>query len=228
MSHQNTAPGAAASLTGAPSTQSQWPTVIGVLTVCFGAIGAAIATWSTVSLVIGGAPGSPEGFVPPAPVMVYSVIDVAIAALLSLMLIVGGIGTMRRRASGVRLLRIYAITRLALAIPLLAGGLWVVNTVTPAMVEAIAAQSKAKSGEQGTESSGTSAPTNRKSSADKTAEVLLAAKPLMSGITSMGVCCNGMLGLVLPIVLLTLLSSPARKAEIASWTVASDPDRVLG
>ena len=46
------------------------------------------------------------------------------SVVLAVLLMLGGLGTLQRKQSGPRRLRTYAITRVALALPLLACGMW--------------------------------------------------------------------------------------------------------
>lgn len=104
-----------------------WPGWIGGVSIAFGALtvlGVCCGSFGAFAspMIASKAAGID---MPPAPgvMIAYLAIDALIGFVLAALLIMGGIGTLRRRASGVRMLRRYAVLRLSLVLPILIGGL---------------------------------------------------------------------------------------------------------
>ena len=129
----------------AAATQpTQWPTVIGVIAIIYGALGGIGAVWGLVSLAMPtiSSPGVPVDFKVRADVMAISIVDGSIGLLFAAMLAIGGISLMRRHANGVRWLRRYAILRLVLLVPLAIGTGWASAVTVQDMLGAIEQKSK--------------------------------------------------------------------------------------
>jgi len=260
---------------------SQWPTVIGVIAIVYGALGGIGAVWGLVSLAMPtiSSPGVPVDFKVRADVMAISIVDGSIGRLFAAMLAIGGISLMRRHANGVRWLRRYAILRLVLLVPLAIGTGWSSAVTVQDMLGAIEQKSKeaAASGAGGNASASPKSksldPSAKESSPDavraegsiivssgdgrvevaggtvesseggttvitidgspaapastlssraatraaKEAEMMSAMKPFMPAMAIGSVTCYALLASVWPIVLLAVLSSPARKSEVSAW-----------
>ncbi len=98
-----------------------WPTVIGVIAIAFGALGAFGGLWGIAAPFFMDAMGR---FMPQGDAgiesfrehAVHSAIYSGVATCLAVLLIVGGAHLVRRRTSSVRLLRVYAVLRIPEAI----------------------------------------------------------------------------------------------------------------
>ena len=108
-----------------------WPGWVGGVSIAIGALTALGVCCGTAGTFAGPLMASKMAGIemPPAPgaVIGYMVVDALLGIVLAALLIMGGLNTLRRRASGPRTLRKYAILRLALALPILVGGLWLLR-----------------------------------------------------------------------------------------------------
>ena len=119
---------------GAPFQSEEtlkWPGLIGGLSVAFGIITLLGSCCGSVGVAVMpfalGAAGVKMGAIP-GPIVGWMVFDVLASLALGFMLFSGGIGTLRRRAGGPRMLLRYAVVRLVLVVPLLVVGLLLVPT----------------------------------------------------------------------------------------------------
>lgn len=119
---------------GAPFQSEEtlkWPGLIGGLSIAFGIITLLGSCCGSVGMAVMpfalGAAGMNMGPIPGA-IVAWMAFDVVASLALGFMLFSGGIGTLRRRAGGPRMLLRYAVVRLVLVVPLLVVGLMLVPT----------------------------------------------------------------------------------------------------
>jgi hypothetical protein len=109
----------------------KWPGLIGGLSIAFGIITLLGSCCGGVGMAVLpfalGAAGMKMGAIP-GPIVGWLVFDVVASLALGYMLFAGGIGTLRRRAGGPRMLLRYAAARLVLVVPMLVIGLLLVPT----------------------------------------------------------------------------------------------------
>jgi len=194
---------------GAPfqsDEQLRWPGLLGGLSLAFGILtllgtccgGAGMAA---APLALGAAGLE----MPPIPgsIVAWIAFDLVMSLVLGIMLFAGGLGLLRRRAGGPRMLLRYAIVRLALVVPMLAIGLALVPTSTKwgaGILEAqLAAQEEA--GQPITE--------------EQEKQLEEAATPTTMSYVSAGV--GPLLGCAYPIILLIWLRRPQVRSTWESW-----------
>jgi len=123
----NTPPTGPAGMLARDPSDSTWPGWLGgfaigigslmVMGACCGSIGVFLPGWAMRTAGMEVPP-------PPAATLVFMAIDGVVGIVLAAFLILGGMGTLRRRQSGAGKLRTYAFVRIALALPILLGALW--------------------------------------------------------------------------------------------------------
>ena len=125
----------------------KWPGLIGGLSIAFGIITLLGSCCGSVGMAllprILGAAGMQVGSTPGA-IVAWMVFDVVASLALVYMLFAGGIGTLRRRAGGPRMLLRYSAVRLVLVVPMLVVGLMLVPTSTKWSAQFLEAQYAAK------------------------------------------------------------------------------------
>lgn len=186
---------------------SAWPGWIGgfalgigaltLLGVCCGGLGATLAPWM-------GRMGGLEIPAPPQAMVAYLVADGFLGIVLAAMLVLGGIATLRRRQSGPRTLRRYAVLRVALAIPFLLGGLWLLGP----SAEWNAAMARATNEWKDKQN-----PPVQVSESDRAAE-----EPQEPGVLQIApVALGAAFGLAFPAIVLVVLGAARRRDEVTRW-----------
>lgn len=143
---------------------------------------------------------------PPAPgaLIGYMLVDSLVGIVLAAMLIMGGLNTLRRRTSGPRTLRKYAILRLALALPILIGGLWLLRPQAEWGAGIVRATNEWKESQN---------PPIPVSDAEREQESPQAPGALQYGGIGVGV----VIGIAWPLVVLAVLRRPDSTKTIAHW-----------
>lgn len=143
---------------------------------------------------------------PPMPneMKVIFIIDMIISLILGIMMLMGGIGLIRRRAKGRTMLVRYAVARLVVAIPLLIGGWYALKPSgvwnADMMRAQIAFMQKTNPKAQ--------IPASMEEQSRNTEPTML-----QKGMTFGGAA----LGLVFPIIILLFLTRPEYKDEASRW-----------
>jgi hypothetical protein len=129
-----TGPGASASVAqGNNDSDSTWPGWIGGISIAIGGLTllascCGMAGIFSMKLFSGAMPIKfPDA---PRAMMLGMGVDLVASLILSTLLLLGGIATLRRRSSGPRQLRRYAYIRIGLALPLLVIGFWMLGPAT--------------------------------------------------------------------------------------------------
>lgn len=190
-----------------------WPTVLGVIAIVFGAGGTLSNTCGTVAnlfmpFILGSMAkvAGPGGSVVEAQVRMsqhyamFMVIGSLASLAVAVMLLIGGIGLLKRKARSVRILKIWAIVRLLVAIPLSILGHRIGTEMFVAMEQAAAQSSKG-------------------------APMPLWFPGFLSSMGALGVVIGFMWAAALPVFMLIWFSRKAIKAEVAGWSDAPPPAR---
>lgn len=194
---------------GAPSRSDEglkWPGLLGGLSIafgiitllgsCCGGVGAALMPLAlgAAGLKVGPIPGS---------ILAWMAFDVLASLALGYMLFVGGIGVLRRRAGGPRMLLRYAAVRLVLAVPMLVIGLLLVPASATWSAQFIEAQHAAQeeAGQPITE--------------EQEAELEAARTPTAFNYVTTAI--GPFLGCAYPIILLVWLRRPDVRAAWERW-----------
>jgi hypothetical protein len=183
-----------------------WPGWIGGLSIGFGVLGlfgiccgvAGLGSASALSGITGSEPVPP-----PTLIVVPTLVGGMIGAAFSIMLLVGGINTLRRRPGGPRMLRNYAIAAIAFAfvnIPLTAlsvpaGSQWGAD-IAMAQLDAL-------------EKKGTAVTQQQRDEVEAMREPNALSYAWALGLAG--------IGLAYPVVLLVFLRKPAVRAQCDSW-----------
>jgi hypothetical protein len=107
-----------------------WPGWIGGLAIAFGSLTLLGSCCGAMGVLVSPAMGGMAGMdFPPAPgvVVAWMVFDLLLGLVLGGMLILGGIGVLRRRVSGPRMLLKYAMVRVALVVIMIPGALMIMT-----------------------------------------------------------------------------------------------------
>ena len=189
-----------------PEETLKWPGLIGGLSIAFGIItllssccgGVGIAL---VPFVLGSA-GVKMGAIP-GPIVGWMAFDVLASLVLGFMLFSGGIGTLRRRMGGPRMLLRYAAVRLVLVVPMLVVGLMLVPTSAKWSAQFLEAQFAAKeeAGQPITEEE----------------EAALEAARTPTAFSYVSTAIAPMLGCIYPAILLVWLRRPDVRATWERW-----------
>lgn len=131
-------------------------------------------------------------------------VDVLISIVLSAILLIGGIATLRRRSSGPRQLRRYAYIRIGLALPLLLIGFWMLGPATEWQAGIVRATNEWKESQK---------PPMPVSEEERAGE--RAGDPGVFQIAQ--VVGGSVIGLIYPSILLIVLSRPRVREEIGQW-----------
>jgi hypothetical protein len=184
----------------------RWPGLLGGLSIAFGIItllgtccgGAGMAA-APLALSAAGMKMPPT----PGSIVAWIAFDLVASLVLGFMLFAGGLGLLRRRAGGPRMLLRYAIVRLALVVPMLAIGLALVPTSTKWGAGILEAQMEAQeeAGQPVTE--------------EQEKQLEEASTPTALSYVSAGV--GPLLGCTYPIILLIWLRRPQVRAAWESW-----------
>jgi hypothetical protein len=129
-------------------------------------------------------------------------VDGILTLVLGAMLLTGGIALLRRRESGIRRLKTYAQVRVALALPLLLAGFWIMGPSAKWAADLAAASNDFKESKK-------LPVTEAEREAAKTTE----PSTLQIGSTVAG----SVLGLVYPVILLVFLGKPRVREEAVRW-----------
>ena len=140
----------------------------------------------------------------PRAMMLGMGVDLVASLILSTLLLLGGIATLRRRSSGPRQLRRYAFIRIGLALPLLAIGFWMLGPATEWQAGIVRATNEWK------ESQKPPMPVSE----DERAGEIPGEATFLQRAQVVGWC---IIGLIYPTVLLIVLAAPRRREEIARW-----------
>ena len=131
-------------------------------------------------------------------------VDLVASLVLSALLLLGGIATLRRRSSGPRQLRRYAYIRIGLALPLLVIGFWMLEPATEWAAGIARATNEWKESQK---------PPMPVSEAERASE-----RPGEPSIWQRGQVVGGcIIGLIYPTVLLIVLTRPRAREEIERW-----------
>jgi hypothetical protein len=140
----------------------------------------------------------------PRAMMLGMGVDLVASLILSTLLLLGGIATLRRRSSGPRQLRRYAFIRIGLAIPLLAIGFWMLGPATEWQAGIVRATNEFKESQK---------PPMSVSAEERAGETPGEATTWQRAQV-VGWC---IIGLIYPTVILIVLAAPRRREEIARW-----------
>ena len=140
----------------------------------------------------------------PRAMMLGMGVDLVASLILSTLLLLGGIATLRRRSSGPRQLRRYAFIRIGLAIPLLAIGFWMLGPASEWQAGIVRATNEWKE---------TQKPPMPVSEDERAGEIPGEAT-FWQRAQVVGGC---IIGLIYPTVILIVLARPHRREEIARW-----------
>ena len=184
----------------------RWPGLLGGLSIAFGIITLLGTCCGSGSLAL--MPfllGSAGMEMPPMPgsILAWIVFDAGVSLVLGLMLFMGGLGLLRRRAGGPRMLLRYAVVRLALVVPMLAIAIALVPASATWSAGFLEAQMKAQeeSGQPVTEEQ----------------EEALAAARTPSPLNYASAVIGPLLGCAYPIILLVWLRRPQVRATWETW-----------
>lgn len=139
----------------------------------------------------------------PRAMMLGMGVDLVASLILSTLLLLGGIATLRRRSSGPRQLRRYAFIRIGLAIPLLAIGFWMLGPASEWQAGFVRATNEWKE---------TQKPPMPVSEDERAGEI-----PGETTFWQRAQVRGCIIGLIYPTVLLIVLARPHRREEIARW-----------
>lgn len=185
-----------------------WPGWIGGVSIALGAMTALGVCCGGIGMFAGPMMASKMAGIdmPPAPgaLVGYMIIDTAIGLVLATMLVLGGLGTLRRRASGPRMLRKYAILRLALVLPILAGSFWLLRPQAEWAAGMVRATNEWKESQK---------PPIPVTDAEREQEEPQAAGPMQYA----GILIGVLIGIAWPAVVLTVVSRPASRQVMAAW-----------
>lgn len=191
----------------APPGDSAWPGWIGGFAIGIGALVAlsvCCGVAGTGMMSMFGSMGGIDFPPPPRPVVAFLVTDGVLGLGLATMLLMGGIGTLRHRRSGPRMLVRYAVIRLALALPLLAAALWMLRPQAEWMASIARATNEWKE--------------RQSPPLPVTPDERDAERPKDPGVLEIApVALGSALGAAFPVVLLVVLRAARRRAEVTRW-----------
>lgn len=202
---QNTPPTGPSGQDSGYVEESAWPNWIGGISIGFGALmllgsclgvaGVFLTPWG---LKMAGIEAPPT----PGPMVIVTGVDAILTLVLGAMLLTGGIALLRRRESGIRRLKTYAQVRVALALPLLLAGLWIMGPSAKWAADLAAASNDFKESKK--------LPVTE---AEREAAKNTEPSTLQIGSTVAG----SVIGLVYPVILLVFLGKPRVRDEAARW-----------
>jgi hypothetical protein len=131
-------------------------------------------------------------------------VDALLGIVLAALLVIGGLNTLRRRASGPRTLRKYAILRLALALPILIGGLWLLRPQAEWAAGMVRATNEWKESQN---------PPMPVTDAEREQETVQAPGAFQYASIGIGV----VIGIAWPLVVLAVLRRPDSMKTIEHW-----------
>jgi hypothetical protein len=185
--------------------ESSWPSWIGGISIGFGALmllgsclgvaGIFLTPWGLKAAGIDAPPT-------PGPMVIVTGFDAIVTIVLGTMLLTGGIALLRRRESGIRRLKNYAYVRVALAIPLLLAGFWIMGPSAKWAADLAAASNDFK------ESKKIAVTEAEREAAKNTEPSTLAVGSAVAG---------SVIGLIYPVILIVFLSKPRVRDEAARW-----------
>ncbi|MFM8697506.1 MAG: hypothetical protein ACKOF7_02365, partial [Phycisphaerales bacterium] len=194
---------------GAPFQSEEslkWPGLIGGLSIAFGIITLLGSCCGTVGMAVMpfalGAAGVKAGAIPGS-IIGWFVFDVVASLALGFMLFSGGIGTLRRRAGGPRMLLRYAAVRLVLVVPMLVVGLMLVPTSTKWSAQFVEVQMAAQ--EEGGQ------PITEEQ------EAALEAARTPTALSYVSTAIGPFLGCIYPVILVVWLRRPDVRATWERW-----------
>ena len=194
---------------GAPAQSDdtlRWPGLIGGLSIAFGIITLLSSCCGGVGMALVpfvlGAAGMKTGPIPGS-IVAWMAFDVVASLALGFMLFSGGLGVLRRKPGGPRMLLRYAAVRLVLVVPMLVGGIMLVPTSTKWGAQFMEAQLAAQeeSGQPITE--------------DQEAALEAARTPTAFSYASTAI--TPLLGCIYPAILLVWLRRPDVRSVWERW-----------
>lgn len=202
---QNTPPTGPSGQDSGYAEESAWPNWIGGISIGFGALmllgsclgvaGVFLTPWGLKMVGIEAPPT-------PGLMVIVTGVDGIVTLVLGAMLLTGGIALLRRRESGIRRLKTYAQVRVALALPLLLAGFWIMGPSAKWTADLAAASNDFKESKK--------LPVTE---AEREAATNTEPSTLQIGSTVTG----SVIGLVYPVILLVFLSKPRVREEAARW-----------
>lgn len=203
-----TGPGASASAAQEnDGSNSSWPGWIGGISIAIGGLTllascCGMAGIFSMKLFSGAMPIKfPDA---PQSMLLGMGVDLLASLILSTLLLLGGIATLRRRSSGPRQLRRYAYIRIGLALPLLVIGFWMLGPATEWQAGIVRATNEWKESQK--------PPITV--SEDEHAGAIPGEATFWQRAQVVGGC---IIGLIYPTVLLIVLTRPHCREEIARW-----------
>jgi hypothetical protein len=203
---QNTPPTGPSGQDSGYVEDSAWPNWIGGISIGFGALMLLGSCGAVASIFL-----TPWGLkitgidAPPFPrsMVIVTGVDAILTLVLGTMLITGGISLIRRRESGIRRLKTYAYVRVALAIPLLLAGFWIMGPSAKWSADLAAATNDFKE-------------SKKLPVTEREREAALQTEPtsLQAGFAVAG----SVAGLVYPVILIVFLGKPRVRAECMHWS----------
>jgi hypothetical protein len=185
-----------------------WPGWVGGVSIAFGALTALGVCCGTAGTFAGPMMASKMAGIemPPAPgaVIGYMLVDALLGIVLAALLVMGGLNTLRRRASGPRTLRKYAILRLALTLPILIGGLWLLRPQAEWAAGMVRATNEWKESQN---------PPMPVTDAEREQETVQAPGAFQYASIGIGV----VIGIAWPLVVLAVLRRPDSMKTIEHW-----------
>lgn len=187
---------------------SKWPTVWGVLFLCYGGMTLLAACCGTASvfftpMMMKAMPGMEDVGPMPGIMRTWMVVDVVLSIVLVVLLCMAGLGALRRRRSFQKYAMAYVVFRLLLIVPGVGVAIMAEKPMAEWQRQLAAAQVSAIEKEGGT------APQQLKDQA-ATSEV-----SSMSRVTTFGFT---VLASIFPVVVGLVFSSRSKKDEIATWS----------
>jgi hypothetical protein len=202
---QNTPPTGPSGQDSGYVEESAWPNWIGGISIGFGALmllGSCLGVAGIFLTPWGLKMAGIEAPQTPGPMVIVTSIDAILTLVLGAMLLTGGIALLRRRESGIRRLKTYAQVRVALALPLLLAGFWIMGPSAKWAADLAAASNDFK------ESKKLPVTEAEREAAKNTEPSTLQIGSAVAG---------SVLGLVYPVILLVFLGKPRVREEAARW-----------
>lgn len=185
-----------------------WPGWLGGVSIALGVLTALGVCCGTAGMFAGPLMASKMAGIdmPPAPgaLVGYMLLDVVVGLVLATMLVLGGLNTLRRRASGPRMLRRYAVLRLALVLPILVGGIWLLRPQAEWGAGIVRATNEWKESQK---------PPIPVTDAEREQEQPQAPGPMQYGGLGLGM----LIGIAWPAIVLAVIRRPASQQAVATW-----------
>ncbi len=208
MSTGSTPPIGPDSNAAAHPDDATWPGWVGGVSIALGALTALGVCCGTAGTFAGPLMASKMAGIqmPPAPgaVVGYMLVDALLGIVLAAMLVMGGLNTLRRRASGPRTLRKYATLRLALVLPILVGAIWMLRPQAEWAAGMVRATNEWKESQN---------PPIPVTDAEREQETAQAPGALQYAGIGIGV----VIGIAWPLVLLAVLRRPDSMKAVERW-----------